>query len=455
VSPNGDDARRNRSSPERDPYLPGHGDPAYSVERYDLELDYRVATNALRGVATIDLTALADLDSVRLDLHGLGVRRVTMGGRPVKYRQDDSALVVRTGRMQPRGRARLVIRYGGHPKPVNGIFGEAGWEELDDGALVASQPYGAPSFFPCNDRPSDKAAYRIEIDTESAYDVVASGVPTSGRREASRRRWVFQQDEPTATYLIAVHIGRYATVDVRGPVPIRIHHPPGERARAVAAFGDLGKMVKVFSGLFGPYPFRRYDAVVTHDDLEIPLEAQGMATFGRNFLVPGWANERLVAHELAHQWFGNSVTVQAWSDIWLHEGFACYAEWLWSERSGRRPAAEHAAEHWARLAALPADLLLADPGAPNMFDDRVYKRGALTLHALRRELGDGTFFDMVRDWAKRYRYGGVTTPLFVAHVEKWAGRSMDKVFQPWLFSRAVPVPPRNGEPVRGNGKRRR
>ncbi|MGV1009589.1 MAG: M1 family metallopeptidase [Dermatophilaceae bacterium] len=438
--------------PAPDPYLPGHGDPAYRVEHYDLRLDYRVATNALRGEATIRLTALTDLETVRLDLAGLAVAKVTKEGKPVKWRQHPSDVVVRTGALAAGKSARLVVRYAGHPRPVTGRFGDAGWEELTDGALVASQPYGAPSFFPCNDRPSDKATYRIEVETESGYDVVATGDPAGQRRAASRTRWVFEQPKPTATYLLAVHIGRYADVEMPGPVPLRVHHPPGERARATKAFGGLGRMTEAFTKHFGPYPFGRFDAVVTHDDLEIPLEAQQLATFGRNHLVPGWANERLIAHELAHQWFGNSLTVRRWSDIWLHEGFACYAEWLWSEWSGRRVAAEHADEHWRRIAGLPADLLLADPGAALMFDDRVYKRGALTLHALRTELGDKAFFGMLRDWVTTNRYAGVTTPMFVAHVEKWAGRSMDAVFDPWLFSKKVP---RSGNGAGSGGSKRR
>jgi aminopeptidase N len=211
--------------------------------------------------------------------------------------------------------------------------------------------------------------------------------------------------------------------------------------QADAAVARLPEMVRTFSRLFGPYPFARYTVVVTDDDLEIPLEAQGLATFGANFASTDWSCERLVAHELAHQWFGNSLTVSAWKDIWLHEGFACYSEWLWSEESGGRTAAQHAATHWARLRKTPRTIVVGDPGPELMFDDRVYKRGALTLHALRLELGDGPFFDMLREWVSRNAFGSVTTAMFIDHAESYAASPLRGLFDRWLFAATLPTLP--------------
>ena len=198
-------------------------------------------------------------------------------------------------------------------------------------------------------------------------------------------------------------------------------------------------MVAAFAELFGPYPFAVYRAVVTEDDLEIPLEAQSLSSFGANHVAAGWENERLVAHELAHQWFGNSLTAAHWRDIWLHEGFACYSEWLWSERSGAKPAAEHARHHWARLAKLPQDLVLGDPGPQLMFDDRVYKRGALTLHACAKP-GDRAFFDVLRAWTAEHAYASVTTAQFRQHAQRFTDVSLAEVFDAWLTRPKLPSP---------------
>jgi aminopeptidase len=242
-----------------------------------------------------------------------------------------------------------------------------------------------------------------------------------------------------ATYLATVQIGRYDEhVLARAPVPQRLLAPPRLRARALADTARSPEMLALFARLFGPYPFAGYTVVVTDDDLEIPLEAQGISVFGANHVDGAGGSERLVAHELAHQWFGNSVTVGQWCDVWLHEGFACYAEWLWSEASGGPVSDVLAATAWQRLAASPQDLVLVDPGPQDMFDDRVYKRGALALHVVRRACGDDAFFPMLRAWTQQHRHGHVTTEGFVAHVARHAGADEAALLRVWLERPALP-----------------
>ncbi|MDN4172617.1 M1 family metallopeptidase [Nocardioides sp. SOB77] len=432
--------------PTADDYLPGHGDPAWSARHYDLELDYDLEPNRLRGRATIDAVAVAeDLDRVVLDLAGLEADKVTVDGRsPKRWTTRGSRLVVSLAAPLAAGTGfRLVVKYAGTPRPlVDDVHGDAGWEELEDGVIVAGQPHGAPTWFPCNDRPDDKATYRITVTTEPGYVVVANGERTERVRQGSSLRWVHEQREPMATYLATVQVGRYDVHELDGArVPVRAAVPEGTDVADeafTAGFGRQAEMVAVFEELFGPYPFAAYTSVVTADDLEIPLEAQGLSTFGANFLDPDWRSVRLVAHELAHQWFGNAVTLARWRDIWLHEGFACYAEWLWSERSGGDPADVHARSHHERLAGLDQDLVLADPGPGTMFDDRVYKRGALTLHALRLTVGDEAFFALLRTWCERHRGGSVTTTELVALAGEVTGQDLGGLFRAWLDEPALP-----------------
>ncbi len=209
-----------------------------------------------------------------------------------------------------------------------------------------------------------------------------TGTLTGRYVRGSRTRHVYDQPHPMATYLAAVHIGQYdRAVLAEGPVRQVVVAPTRLHRQVLGELRLQPRMMELFVDLFGPYPFDDYTVVVTPDELEIPLEAQGMATFGPNWLSGRGVHQRLIAHELAHQWFGNSLTVTSWADIWLNEGFACYAEWLWSQASGGPTADTLASQQRTRLAGLAQDFVLADPGPETMFDDRVYKRGALTLHA--------------------------------------------------------------------------
>jgi aminopeptidase N len=200
-------------------------------------------------------------------------------------------------------------------------------------------------------------------------------------------------------------------------------------------------MMELFQELFGPYPFGEYAVVVTEEELDVPVEAQGLSLFGANHVDGARSSERLVAHELAHQWFGNSVTIADWRHIWLNEGFAKYAEWLWSERSGGRTAHQLAANAHRKLSSLPQDLRLADPGRKLMFDDRLYERGGLVLHAVRCALGDEVFFRMLRGWVALHRGGSVTTAAFTAHVARFGAEPLDDLFSAWLRETALPPLP--------------
>jgi len=425
------------TQPPEDPYLPGRVEGGIAVDRYELELDYRVATNRLAGRAVVHARATRAGDRISLDLQGLRVSQVLIdGARPERWAHRAGRIVVWLRREVPVGTPLLVeVRYSGQPGPARGPWGEVGWEELEDGLIVAGQPDGAPTWFPCHDSPADKAAFRITVTAEAGYEVVANGSLVSRTPRAGRVRWVYDQPEPMAPYLATLQIGRYVRLSIGGDVLVPA------RLRAAAMF-DLARqpaMMALFEDRFGPYPFAGYTVVVTDDALEIPLEAQGLSVFGANHLDGRRGAERLVAHELAHQWFGNSLTVGRWRDIWLHEGFACYAEWLWSEASGGRTAHEQARAAHARLAVLPQDLLLGDPGPQGMFDDRLYKRGALTLHALRLTVGDTEFFDVLRTWCTRYRHGTVSTEQFAACATQVTGRDVTPLLDGWLHRFALPA----------------
>ncbi|WP_338180794.1 M1 family metallopeptidase [Jatrophihabitans sp.] len=424
-----------------DRYLPTSGNGGYRATHYDLELTYRPGANRLDGWARISIVTTQPLRRFTLDLAaGFDVSKVLVGGKAAaKFGLRGGKLQITPARPVDAGAEVVVaVRYSGNPGPVRGTWGEVGWEELTDGALVASQPNGAPSWFPCNDHPSNKATFRTSLAVDSPYHVLCNGTLVSKRAGGSVTTWVYEQDEPMATYLATVQIGHYEQQHLADEPRQLAVLPSRLRTRFTYDFARQPAIMETFGRLFGPYPYAGYTVIVTDDELEIPLEAQGISVFGANHLDGRRGYERLVAHELAHQWFGNSLTVASWQDIWLNEGFACYAEWLWSEESGGDSADAMAARYWKRLAGSPQDLVIADPGPSRMFDDRVYKRGALTLHVLRRALGDEPFFDLLREWTSSYRHGVVSTAGFLDLVSS-VDPAAPAAVRPWLFDSKLPT----------------
>lgn len=446
-------SQRLRSTPVpgvRDSYTGVDFNLGFHVRHYDLELDYAVGPNRLRATATLRMDSYLELERLTLDLSGaLQVKQVSV-------RMFSPATQVEVKRFSHRNlklgvtfttpipadaEFELTITYQGNPRPVRSSWGMLGWEELSNGSLVASQPNGARSWYPCDDTPDEKATYRIAVTTASTYTVVANGHLRSSQRSGASTRWVYEMPQPMASYLATVQVGQYEKVELSDArTPVVAYVPRTLKADFMEDFAQQVAMLDCYTELFGPYPFGIYTVVVTEDELEIPLEAAGLSIFGANHARGDHAWERLIAHELSHQWFGNSLGLAQWDDIWLNEGFACYAEWLWFEHSAGKPAAESAKEHYLGLANKPQDLLLANPGPKDMFDDRVYKRGAMVVHALRTLLGDDAFFTMLRSYVASGKHS-VVEPMDLRNAALQAGadpQALDTLWQSWLHQTKLP-----------------
>jgi aminopeptidase N len=429
-----------------DPYFPAAGNGGYQVRHYDLDLRYTPETRALTARARILAEARRkNLESFSLDLRGLAASAVRVNGQPARYVQNGPELVVTPRRIVQAGhRFTVDVRYGGttgQPKDATGAL--YGWVSFDDGAFVANEPEGASTWFPVNDVPYDKATYDFRITVPRGTVAVANGDLRSTRTRNGWTTFRWSAREPMASYLAMAASGDYELTTDRTATGLPIINAVDEdlsaadRARTEASLALQPEMIAYFSRLFGPYPFSSFGAVVDDDeDAGYALENQTRPIYS------GAPSEGTVAHELAHQWYGDSVTPRQWRDIWLNEGFATYAEWLWTAHRGGDSVAEQFDAAYARPATSRFwQVLPGDPGAEDLFAGAVYDRGAMTLQALRLEIGDEDFFRVLRAWAQRNRYGVVSTDDLVRLAERVSGEQLDGLFRTWLYTPGKPARP--------------
>ncbi|MFI7639975.1 M1 family metallopeptidase [Nonomuraea sp. NPDC049400] len=420
-----------------DPYFPEQGNGGYDAGHYDLTLDYDPSSNRLAGVARISARATQALSRFDLDLVStLSVRSVTVDGRAATFSQSGSELVI-TAALSPGRDFSVEVRYDGRPAHVVDPDGSRdGWIRTSDGVFNANEPQGAMTWYPGNHHMTDKATYRFTVTVPSTRVAVANGDLVAKESRGERTTYVWDSREPMASYLATVSIGKFQLSDTRVGRYRVITAVDPKLADGAQGFAERhAPVLDYFSSLFGPYPFSSTGGIADHaPEVGYALETQSRPVYPR---VP---SESLLAHELAHQWFGDSVTPTRWRDIWLNEGFATYAQWLWADKQGTRTVQSSFDTAYARAAdddfwQTPP----ADPGGPaNLFHDPVYDRGAMTLHVLRRTVGDDAFFTILRTWASDHKYGNADTAAFIALSERVSGKQLDALFDAWLFKPGKP-----------------
>ncbi|WP_234980821.1 M1 family metallopeptidase [Agromyces cerinus] len=454
-----------------DAYFPNAGNGGYDVQHYDLGVTYTPPAAApapligqFEGIATIDLVATQDLDRFNLDLRGMTVGSVTVNGKPATsvappapgavvdgaaywHVQNDAERVWELT-VQPRPKlkagqtARVVVEYGGPTtRPLDIEDALYGWVTTRDGAMVASEPEGSMTWYPVSDHQTDKASYSFAITVPEGKSAVANGMQPRPEVTADGwTTWYWDAPDQQASYLTTASVGDFDVRDTyfsASGVPIidavDTKLSPARLATTNASLARQAAMIDFFESRFGPYPFTSFGAIVDNDTVGYALETQTRPVYSSQ------AGQGTVAHELAHQWFGDAVSPERWQDIWLNEGWATYATRMWTEENGGTTA-QQAYDNWYNQTR-PASywqLQIGDPGALGLFQGPVYDRGAGTLHALRVELGDEAFFAGTRLWLERYDDSAATADDFQAVFEEVSGADLDDFFQTWLYEQAKP-----------------
>jgi len=425
-----------------DPKAPELGNTGYDVLRYTLALAIDLEAQTISGTATIEAVAtLPNLGRLSLDFSGPEISHLTVDGMEAKFQRQRIKLVVDLPRLLDEGQAfTIVVAYSGHPQQIQSkyvSFLSPGLHFVDDMAFVLSEPDGARSWFPCNDHPRDKALFRYEITVPKGYVVAANGQPEPPVEGETTTTFAWEHGSPMATYLATVAVGRYQVIEdtASNGIPLRHYVSDALVAAAETLLASTGDMILFLEEYFGPYPFESYGHVVVPTG-GVSLEAQTMTLLDTGVVSLG--AETIVVHELAHQWFGDSVSPASWADIWLNEGFAVYASWLWEEVQS-----PHLLIH--QLNATEKSAWQADPGEPladpsvgNLFGFNSYNKGAWVLRMLRGEIGDRDFFNTLRTYHRRFKGSVASTADFQAVAEEVSGQDLGRFFDQWVYGRHIP-----------------
>nr|WP_245614447.1 M1 family metallopeptidase [Actinokineospora inagensis] len=419
-----------------DPYYPDDGNGGYDVTGYDVAIKYDPATQRLDGDTTVTATAAEALSQFNLDLTGMDVSSVEVDGTPAKFARTGAHELVITpaATITHGGTFRTRVTYAGTPQSTKDpVLGVNGWQKATSGgAYVAGEPHSASDWFPVNDHPSDKATFRLTAAVPDGWSVISNGREEPPHSEAGWTTFTWVESTRIAPYLTTVGIDHWTFErSTYNGIPLVSAYAPGaEDKKTIEA--RLPEVLDFLSAEFGPYPQDAAGGIFINEDIGFSLETQTRPIYAK------WTTLDVIVHEQAHQWFGDTVSLNRWSDVCLNECFASYAEVLWAEAKNhtniddvyRKAVTKADDKFWNRK--------LVDMGPGNEFT-AVYDKGQLALHALRHELGDDKFHTLLTTWIATHHDTTATWSDFETLVNTTAGHPITPFLNAWFHQASKPA----------------
>jgi aminopeptidase N len=444
-----------------DPVFPNLGNGGYDVRSYDIDVTWDAITQRLRGVMTARATATQSLSGFSLDQMALDIATVQVDGVAARFATSGEKLLITPARALPKGhKFTVAVVYQADPRRVPQPIG--GFVPTVDGFATAGQPAAAHAVFPCNDHPSDKAAFTFHITTPPGLTGVANGLQKSSETNPDGTTTVtFTQSEPMATELAQIAVGQFSVLDNgdHNGVHLRDVVPTLEAPLLAPALNLTSNQLDWITGRLGPFPFKSYGLLPVNGAAATPfafngLETQTLTLYRASFLLQ--AEDKIgghMTHELTHSWFGDSVSPATWADLWLNEGHAEYYALTyryfrgWTDSYGSTTLDDRMRKIYAKANQWRADSgPVARPTAATLFDNQRYTGGTLVLYALGLRVGPDVFTRIEHRFLAEHRYGAASTEDYIKTAVKVSGDpGVDAFLRAWLYGTTVPpIPQRPG-----------
>ncbi|MEE9167847.1 MAG: M1 family aminopeptidase [Candidatus Neomarinimicrobiota bacterium] len=423
----------------------------FDVTFYRVSLNIDPGTKSIAGDVTMRAhSTVSDLQEVTLDLYNnMVVDSITSEGSLLAYSHADNKLNIDLSRKHDTGEAFAVrIYYSG--QPVNeGGFHSFTFEEHEGVPIIStlSEPFGSPTWWPCNDDPADKAdSVDLIITVPSSLVVASNGVLISEITHGDGTKTFFWKERyPISSYLVSLAITNYETFSdyyhysESDSMEVVYFVYPEDLNAAKEDFTVIVPMIEYYSSLFGQYPFIEEKYGMAEFPWGGAMEHQTCTSYGSRLIQGNHYYDWIIAHELAHQWFGNLITMKGWSHIWLNEGFASYAEALWEETLHGRGAYLNYMDRMDS-GLFPTSVFVYDStDIYSLFNRTVYDKGAWVLHMLRRVMGDSAFFQAMKTYVEEYPFENATTEDFCRICESYYADDLDWFFHQWIYERFRPT----------------
>jgi aminopeptidase N len=419
-----------------DPFSPELGNMGYDVQQYDIQIAIDPAQlNQLDATVTISAIATVDYpEEISLDFIGYQVKDLQVNGESAEFQRSLDKLAILMPELLTKDTPfTLTIDYSGEAdlrqSPYVPFVNNIGPFFPDgESMFIVSEPDGARLWLPCNDHPRDKAIFHYEISVPVGYIAAANGLQVDEIYTEERTTFIWEHDYPMATYLATIAVGKYQKMYTTTPegIELREYYFRGQEEDSRDAINLISELLPWYEEMLGPYPFEAYGHVHTNT-AGLGFEAQTLTVLSNNEI-----KDDVIAHELAHMWFGDWVSLDTWGEMWRNEGFAKYFEILWMNHDDPQTFKEYMDDLSQRVMNNP-DLPALDALTPeNLFGYASYYKGAVVVHQLRQEIGDDAFFQGLQTYLATYGGGTATNEDFIRIMEGAAGRPLDDFFDYWL-----------------------